>query len=349
MSSVLEIADFAAPYSGNFIASLRALAEGLRARGVGTVFLFPARAKTREWAKALSDAYTVLFLPERGSTAIFLRRICRRFDVCCVHTHFIDKSVYIPLRLACVGIPHVFHAHSLPKFREDDALLPLRRRLLHAREILCVSAPVAEAYRRRGYRGCTVVPNGVDFARLRSGDALPVRHPFILCFGYDFPIKGIDTVLTAFERYDRAHIYTLGICTADHYAQAERALRRRFGEVPAWVRLLPGREDVGAYYASADVFLSASRQEGMPYAVLEAAYCGLPLVLSDIAPHTSLDLPGAQLFSVEDAEALFRAVLTVKADARSEARRNSVQQRFSLEKWTLDVLPRLLPDEERIV
>ena len=173
--------------------------------------------------------------------------------------------------------------------------------------------------------------------------------PFVLCFGYDFPIKGIDTALTAFAEFDRAHEFTLGICTADHMAEAERAVRERFGEIPPWVRLLPGREDVGAYYASADVFLSASRQEGMPYAVLEAAYCGLPLALSGIAPHTSLGLSGVCTFPPEDAEARVGAVCAAEEDTLGEARRNDVQKRFSLEKWTQDVLSRLFPDEERIL
>jgi glycosyltransferase involved in cell wall biosynthesis len=253
------------------------------------------------------------------------------------------------LRIACGKIPHIFHAHSLPKFSENDPRLPLRRGLMHTQRVLCVSEPVADAYKRRGFRDCVLVPNGVDFARLDESKALPLPHPLALCFGYDFTIKGIDTALTAFERYDAAHEWTLGVCAAGHLHEAERALCERYGEIPPWVRLLPGREDVGAYYRSADVFLSASRQEGMPYAVLEAAYCTLPLALSDIAPHTSLGLSGARFFPKEDAEALFEAVRSAADDGQGERRRQEVQQRYSLEKWTSDVLSRLIPHEERIL
>ena len=345
MSSVLEIANYMAPYKGNFIASLLSLADALKKRGVQTVFLFPPRTQKREWAAELSARYPVFFLPQDGKgTVKLLRRICRQYDVCHVHSHFIDKSVYIPLRIACGGIPHTFHAHSLPKFGENDRLLPLRRSLLHAGEILCVSEPVAAAYSRRGYGGCTVVPNGIDFARLDGCEALPLPHPLVLCFGYDIRIKGIDTILDAFARYDTDHIYTLGICAAGHMRRVEEAVRAQLGEVPPWIRILPGREDVGAYYAGADVLVSASRQEGMPYAVLEAAYCGLPLALSDIPPHRSLDLPGVRYFAPEAPEALFRAVKEAAQDTHAPQRRDTVLKRFSMEEWTRAVLSRLFPE-----
>lgn len=45
------------------------------------------------------------------------------------------------------------------------------------------------------------------------------------------------------------------------------------------------RNKVFEYYASADLFVSASRGEGLPVAVLEAMACRCPVVLSDIPPH----------------------------------------------------------------
>ena len=346
MRAVLEIADYAAPYKGNFLASLDALARSFRADGIQTVFLFPYRAGERAWCDALRRDYPVYLLPPDGKAASVLRTIRRAYDVRVVHTHFIDKSVYIPLRTVCGDIPHVFHAHSLPKFPENDPALFLRRGLLHAQKILCVSEPVAEAYTKRGFRGCETIPNGVAFSRLDEGDAAPLPRPLALCFGYDFRIKGVDTALTAFERYDTAHTFTLGICAAGHVPQAEQAVCARYGEIPAWVRILPGREDVGAYYRSADVLVSASRQEGMPYAVLEAAYCGVPLALSGIAPHRSLALPGAVYFPPEDPEALFHAVRQAVRQTDTQTCKDYVYKRFSLERWTQDVRARLLPRED---
>ena len=46
--------------------------------------------------------------------------------------------------------------------------------------------------------------------------------------------------------------------------------------------------DVVSWLQAADLFVSASRSEGMPLAVLEALSCGCPALLSDIAPHCEI-------------------------------------------------------------
>ena len=52
---------------------------------------------------------------------------------------------------------------------------------------------------------------------------------------------------------------------------------------------LPGEvSDVTDYFRAADLFISASRAEGMPNAVLEALATGLPVVLSDIPAHREI-------------------------------------------------------------
>jgi glycosyltransferase involved in cell wall biosynthesis len=51
--------------------------------------------------------------------------------------------------------------------------------------------------------------------------------------------------------------------------------------------LIP-RVKVFEHLLAADLFVSMSRGEGLPVAVLEALACGCPVLLSDIAPHREI-------------------------------------------------------------
>jgi glycosyltransferase involved in cell wall biosynthesis len=53
--------------------------------------------------------------------------------------------------------------------------------------------------------------------------------------------------------------------------------------------IIKGRvTNVAEYLQSADYFISSSKSEGLPNAVIEAMACGLPAVLSDIGPHREI-------------------------------------------------------------
>src|SRR5690625_1499928 len=52
-------------------------------------------------------------------------------------------------------------------------------------------------------------------------------------------------------------------------------------------------QNVTQYLQASDYFISCSKAEGLPMAVIEALACGLPCLLSDIRPH-------AEFFELSD-------------------------------------------------
>lgn len=353
--NVLQVMNYAAAYPGNFIRSMMALERKLAEDGGRMIYVFPQRAKERQWVQEMkSNGFEIFFLSDSIVVAAKeLRELIHRFNADIIHSHFINYNLYIPIRLALIfnrDIAHIVHAHSQPKKDVRPILDSLRKRVINEQAFICVSNSVAEEFSKRGHN-CTTVMNGVDFSRLENFENLS-REKFVnqsdnttvLMFGYDFHIKGIDTAIKSLQKYDKNQNIVLLLCVASHAQKAKRQIIELCGEIPNWIRLLPPRDDVASYYKLADVFVSASRSEGFNYSLVEAAYCGTAVAATDIPGQNELNIPFTFSFESENEEQFFSAVSGALAMSNEEIdiyrkiARDYVIKSFSLENWAEKVI-----------
>ena len=75
-------------------------------------------------------------------------------------------------------------------------------------------------------------------------------------------------------------------------------------ELEGSVRFLGQVSDINKIYRSCDILVSASKMEGLPFNIMEAMLCGLPVIASDIKGHSDLITDGQNgiLFQTESVD-----------------------------------------------
>jgi glycosyltransferase involved in cell wall biosynthesis len=111
------------------------------------------------------------------------------------------------------------------------------------------------------------------------------------------------------------------------------------------VSMLGRRDDMPSVYASLEIMVSASRQEGLPIAILEGMASRRPLIATTVGavPTVVLDGRTGVLVPPENVEALASEIVSLLKDpSRREslgaAARKLVEEEFSAERMTADYL-----------
>jgi glycosyltransferase involved in cell wall biosynthesis len=104
------------------------------------------------------------------------------------------------------------------------------------------------------------------------------------------------------------------------------------------IRWLGHVADIREVWAKAHIAVLASRREGLPKSLLEAAACGRPMIATDTPGCREIAIAGktALTFPVDDAPALAEALTKMAGDAEmrasfSNAARALVEEKFSAE------------------
>jgi glycosyltransferase involved in cell wall biosynthesis len=284
-------------------------------REAGAVVTVVANERRRSGAAANLRKYVSL-----------LRRSSRaagrgEYDLVC--GHFLYPTAAIT-RVAArrAGLPYVLVAHGTDVRslgRRDPIAWASRRALEGAALVVTVSQDLG-----RRVRGDLQIPPSVPLEVVNMGvdaelfqpdptargrRAVPDSERLVLFVGNLIPDKGVDVLLTAFDRLhgrslvDRLVVVGSGPSEESLRAQAQGPVTFlgavAHGELPSWM-------------AAADVLVLPSRREGLGLVLLEAMACGTPCVASRVGgiPEILGERCGA-LVPPEDPEHLAEAIAQV--------------------------------------
>ena len=226
-----------------------------------------------------------------------LVRHLRKLQPDLVHTHSSKAGMIGRAAARRGGVAAVVHTpHGFP-FTMDVS--PARRALYRVLErraagwsnaIVCVSREEARLARTCGIAAgdaLRLIPNGVDPAgpgidparrdTLRRELGAGPRCCLVGAVGRLSRQKGFDVLLRAVHRLqaDRADLRCVVIGDGEDRPALE-ALQRELG-LRRHVQFLGQRSDAQALTAACDILAAPSRWEGLPYAVLDAMACGVPV------------------------------------------------------------------------
>ena len=284
-----------------------------------------------------------------------LRTLVQQTGADIVHAHGYKADVYLYLASRSLRTPIVSTCHT---WYDNDLFVRLygaidRRVLRRFAGVVAVSEEVRQQLLKAGVPQPRVrlIRNGIDLkpfivARNPSADAAAPRSGLTVgLVGRLSREKGIDLFLRAASAVLTQMPATNFIVIGDGPDRAALDALVRQLDIGAHVSLLGRREDMPSLYASMDIMVSASRQEGLPVALLEGMASALPLVATAVGavPTVVRDGITGTLVPAEDIHALASAILDLLGDPQRRsiygaAARQLIENEFSAERMTADYL-----------
>ena len=297
-----------------------------------------------------------MFSPKNLAVTRQLAKLLRRerYDLVCIHTSLAAFFLRLAVALAGKGetrVVNVVHGYLF----DDDTPFVKRTLLLGAEKLtarLTDTVAVmnrqdwALANRQRLSRGGVVMLPGIglDVSRFTPADegqrraararfGLP-ENAFVLAYAAEFSArKHQETLIRAMTRLPE-DVFLLLPGRGDEWENI-RALAAQLGVAERVI--LPGfLTDVEASCHAADLAVSSSRSEGLPFHLMECMSCGLPGVVTRVKGNEDLiDDDTGRTFPFDDDAALARAVLQLRADEALRRRMGENARRRVLERYTL--------------
>lgn len=319
---IIEIAQYAAPYKGNFIASLEQLEEKLKEAENKVIYIFPEECKKTAWIDEFTTnrKQRVYFVrsPKKDKYLWYDQKLIGQletiFKICkpdIIHSHFDGYDEYCAIANKYLGGEIVIHYHN-PHLPANTFRWKLMKKIIdyqhygiygNGTSAIILGEPFRKEMRDMGYKqDIFLLPNGIDCKRIEYFPKLNSKDRVVfLAFGGRGYSKGIDILLKAAqnlhsEGLDFKLIITEGADNKTFLSNIDMKLE----QLPE-VTFVPNQENVSELFREADCFISASRYETFSYAIAEAMLAGKRIVSSSIkGVMWALEQPTVDSFKSED-------------------------------------------------
>ncbi|HEY0382171.1 MAG TPA: glycosyltransferase [Candidatus Elarobacter sp.] len=349
------------PIVNGVVASIDALHDGLRARGVEVTTIAPHFPRFVDDER---DVVRIPSLPLPTQTAYRLclpylnaddRRRVRGLDIVHAHSPFVTgwmgASYARRHRIPLVFTYHTrldAYAHYAPFDRAttERAMSELTRRYANWADAVVVPTHAMEIrLRELGVRApIAVVPSAIDVERFAAGRRSALVRarlganddaPLALVVSRLGMEKNVELALDALARSPELRLAVVG--EGPHRAALEERARRL--GVDTRVRFVGAlaRERLPDVYASVDAFVFPSTTDTQGLVLVEALAAGLPVIAADSEASRDV-LAGAGRLVAADPEALAAAIRGALAAGRDQSAVHLAFSRFTVEMQTRRIL-----------
>ena len=166
----------------------------------------------------------------------------------------------------------------------------------------------------------TVVPPGIDAQFSPGGEKSP--HPLVVAVGRLVPVKRFELLVDVLAKAKAHHPDLEAVIVGEGYERTMLEARRREMGGFGWIHM-PGRledDELVDLYRRSWVLASSSAREGWGMTITEAAACGTPAVVSDIAGHRDAVVDGHTGVLAQPVDGLADALCRVIGDEELRAR-----------------------------
>jgi glycosyltransferase involved in cell wall biosynthesis len=278
-----------------------------------------------------------------------LREIERRHGrVDLLHAHFYANARWLPDMQRLVERPFVVTEHSTGWSGEnpDNQISPRGRKIAtrtyrHAAAVIAVSENLRSMMVAAGVPddNLVVVPNPVDTTIFRPAAPCPPHEPRrLIAVSRLAEVKNFPVLFAALRQLVDAGVpFTIDV-VGDGPARA--TVERDVASLPFGAARLLGslpQEEVADHLRGADLFVTATRAENLPVAIIEALATGLPVVATDVnGVRELIDTDELGTLVPRDdpsalADAIRRAVGTTDDPTRRAARAQLAASRYSVQ------------------